>query len=64
MASSEKSINVRSYSPLSPQSQEFVYGLKTAANALEAVERLTRDGLHTIVNETIDIHDGGVSGVL
>ena len=26
--------------------------------------RLTREGLNTIINETVDIHDGGVSGVL
>ena len=30
---------------------------------MAALERLTADGLHTIVNETVDVSDGGVSGV-
>jgi hypothetical protein len=63
-ASPDKSVNVRSYEPSSPQSREFIYGLKDVAEATAAVERLSREGLHTIVNETIDVHDGGVSGVL
>ena len=62
--STEKSVNVRSYEPSSPQSREFIYGLTSVPDAVAAVERLTREGLHTIVNETIDVHDGGVSGVL
>ena len=63
-SSSEQSVNVRSYSPDDPRSREFVYGLRDPDSALAAVKRLSADGLHTIVNETIDIHDGGVSGVL
>lgn len=56
-------INVRSYAPDDAQSREFLYGLATADDAAAHVRRLARDGLYTIVNETIDIHDGGVSGV-
>lgn len=63
-ASSDQAINVRSYEPHNPQSREFIYGLKTVADASAAVSRLTSEGLHTIVNETIDVSDGGVSGVL
>ena len=62
--SADKSVNVRSYEPFSPQSREFVYGLKNVSEAVAAVERLSSEGLYTIVNETIDVHDGGVSGVL
>ncbi len=62
-ASVERSVNVRSYSPDSPKSRAFVYGLRTVEDAVGAVQRLAGEGLHTIVNETIDIHDGGVSGV-
>ncbi|MES0048725.1 hypothetical protein [Mesorhizobium sp. M0053] len=58
-----RSVNVRSYEPENPQSREFLYGLKETEQVVSAVERLTAEGLHTIVNETIDIHDGGVSGV-
>jgi hypothetical protein len=62
--SADHSVNVRSYEPFNPQSREFVYGLKSVDDAEDALRRLSGDGLHTIVNETIDIHDGGVSGVL
>ena len=59
----ESSVNVRSFDPLDPKSREFVYGIKRASEAENVVRRLAGEGLFTIVNETIDIHDGGVSGV-
>lgn len=62
--SADQSVNVRSFEPFNSQSREFVYGLKTVDEAVGTVERLTGEGLHTIINETVDIHDGGVSGVL
>lgn len=62
-ASPERSVNVRSFDPASPKSREFVYGLTTVDDAVAAVMRLAAAGLHTIVNETIDVHDGGISGV-
>jgi len=63
-ASADQSVNVRSYLPSDPRSREFVYGLRTTKDAVETVRRLNRDGLHTIVNETVGVSDGGVSGVL
>jgi len=63
-ASADGAINVRSYAPDDPQSREFLYGLTEVKEAEAAVERLSAQGLHTIVNETIDVADGGVSGVL
>lgn len=63
-SSGERKVNVRSYLPEEPRCREFVYGLDDRASAVAAVERLTAEGLHTIVNETIDVSDGGVSGVL
>ncbi len=62
--SSDGSVNVRSYEPFNPQSREFKYGIADPAEAASHVLRLSAQGLHTIVNETVDIHDGGVSGVL
>ena len=62
--SADGSVNVRSFTPESPLSREFIYGLKSVDEVTSAVLRLTREGLHTIVNETVDIHDGGVSGVI
>jgi hypothetical protein len=62
--SADRSANVRSYDPRSPKSREFVYGLAAADDVAANVRRLAADGLFTIVNETIDVRDGGVSGVL
>ena len=56
-------MNVRSYLPDSPRSQEFVYGLTTVDDAVSALSRLASDGLFVIANETVDVADGGVSGV-
>lgn len=59
----EGRVNVRSYDPQQPKSREFLYGLSDLDEAVGAVTRLAAEGLYTIVNETIDVHDGGVSGV-
>ncbi len=58
------SVNVRSYDPLSPQASEFVYGVRSVDAVMAHLKRLSAGGLYTIVNETIDVHDGGVSGVV
>jgi hypothetical protein len=60
----EGTVNVRSYVPDEPRSREFVYALPSIDAAIAAVERLAGQGLHLIVNETVDIADGGVSGVV
>src|SRR6266446_3978570 len=60
---SSGSVNVRSFEPHSAKSREFIYGLKNANEAASEVKRLGANGLYTIVNETIDVNDGGVSGV-
>jgi hypothetical protein len=62
-ASPEKSVNVRSYHPENPKSREFIYGLREVEDAEAGVRRLASQGLYTIVNETVDVNDGGVSGV-
>lgn len=61
---SEAKVNVRSFSALQSQSREFIYGVTSAAAAVAAVKRITDEGAFTIVNETIDVSDGGVSGVV
>ena len=61
--SSDKAVNVRSFRPDDPQGHEFIYGLKSIDDTVSATRRIIGDGLHVIVNETIDISDGGVSGV-
>jgi hypothetical protein len=62
--SADKSVNIRSYEPFNAQSREFLYGLTSVGEAIAGLNRLTSEGLHTIVNETVDVSDGGVSGVL
>lgn len=63
-SSPEGTINLRSYSPDSPHSREFVYGIASHATAVEIAERLAAHGLYIIANETINVCDGGVSGVI
>ncbi|SFJ77214.1 hypothetical protein SAMN05216304_11447 [Bosea sp. OK403] len=63
-ASPDRKVNVRSYVPDGIRSREFIYGLESVEAVLEALNRLAGEGLHTIVNETIDVTDGGVSGVV
>ena len=65
LASTEdRSVNVRSFKPETPQGAEFVYGLRSTCEVLEVLARLSKQGLYSIVNESIDLKDGGVSGVL
>jgi hypothetical protein len=63
-ASSERSINLRSFTPESPQSREFHYGLKSSDDAVTLLDRLLSEGMFVIANETVDVNDGGVSGVI
>jgi hypothetical protein len=57
------SVNIRSFEPQSSKSRDFIYGLKVAGEVAAQVRKLAAKGLYTIINETIDVNDGGVSGV-
>ncbi len=59
----ESSVNVRSFDSNLPESREFLYGLTDIESVTSAITRLSSVGLYTIVNETVDVNDGGVSGV-
>ncbi len=61
--SPEAKVNVRSFDPAIPQGHEFIYGIDSVAAAESHLIRLATSGLHVIVNETINVNDGGVSGV-
>jgi hypothetical protein len=63
-ASPDGTINLRSFTPDSPRSRDFHYGIADADEAYAVAERLSSDGLFVIANETIDVSDGGVSGVV
>jgi len=60
---SSGSVNVRSFEPNSSKSRDFIYGLKNTDEVASQVAKLASQSLYTIVNETIDVNDGGVSGV-
>ncbi len=62
--STDRSVNVRSFQPDDPKSREFIYGITNVDEVEASVRRLAAEGLYTIINETIDVCDGGVSGVL
>lgn len=57
-------VNVRSYHPDNPMSRDFAYGLATVDEVVSLLHRHASRDLYTIVNETIDVHDAGVSGVV
>jgi hypothetical protein len=63
-ASPEHTINIRSFEPTSPRSRDFHYGLGNRDQALGLIERLGAEGMFVIANETVDVADGGVSGVI
>jgi hypothetical protein len=62
-SSRSKSLNIRTFRPGDSKSTPFVYGLSSSPDVISRVRSFATEGLYTIVNETIDIHDGGVSGV-
>ena len=62
-AAPEASVNIRSYEPENPKSRAFLYGRRGLDEVEAEVRQLAAEGLYTIVNETVDVNDGGVSGV-
>jgi hypothetical protein len=64
LQSSEGTINLRSFAPDNPRSREFVYAIQDIQTAVSEAIRLASQGLFVIANETVDVNDGGVSGVL
>lgn len=63
--SNSGSVNIRSYIPSFPKSKDFIYELRTVDEVVSNVKKLINidNDLCIIVNETVDINDGGVSGV-
>lgn len=63
LRSAEGTVNIRSFSEEQAQSREFLYALTSVDDAVGAIRRISGEGAFTIANETIDVSDGGVSGV-
>ena len=62
--SDDNLVNIRTYRPDHPKGSQFFYGKNNPDEILQILENQAGNGLYTIVNETIDVEDGGVSGVL
>lgn len=64
--SSRKSVNIRSFSEECVKSNRFVYGkkLEDIDEIIDIIKENCAAGKYSIVNETIDVNDGGVSGVI
>ena len=62
-SSTEKSVNIRSFDPARPNTGEFIYRIANVDDVITKLHLLADAGFYTIVNETIDFNDGGVSGV-
>ena len=64
--SSSKSVNIRSFSEVSVKGNRFVYGkkLEDIDEIMQIINENCVDGKYSIINETIDVNDGGVSGVI
>ncbi|CAN5334951.1 hypothetical protein BH11ACT4_BH11ACT4_13180 [soil metagenome] len=56
-------VNLRTFTIDGRQSTPFVYGIESASEVVSAAHALLADDYYLIINEQIDIHDGGVSGV-
>lgn len=57
-------LNVRTFRDGDSKGTPFLYGLSSVEEVVGAVRELATGGFYTIVNETVDVGDGGVSGVL
>lgn len=60
---SVQTCNIRTFRPYPTKGTPFPYGISKADEVLELVHKFARQDYYTIVNETIDVNDGGVSGV-
>lgn len=65
-SSSFGAVNIRSFSPEKMKGSKFVYGkrIEDIDEIMEIVKMNSKEGMYSIVNENIDVSDGGVSGVI
>jgi len=60
----EHCVNIRTFRQGQTKGGEFIYGLTASEEVLQKLIEFTSSGWYAIVNETIDVNDGGVSGVM
>lgn len=57
------SCNIRTFQPSSARGTPFHYQLTRPAEVVSLLKMYAHQGYYTIINETVDVDDGGVSGV-
>jgi hypothetical protein len=64
--SNSKSVNIRSFSLESMKGHSLVYGKQANEidEILNVIQKNCNENKYSIINETIDVNDGGVSGVI
>ncbi|MCU0286742.1 MAG: hypothetical protein MUF15_10110 [Acidobacteria bacterium] len=62
-SSPEGTVNIRSFQPGNPKGGPLIYGLNNIDDIMQILLQNAAGHKISIVNETIDINDGGVSGV-
>lgn len=65
-ASNSRSVNIRSFSIESMKGHSLVYGkqVNEIDEILNVIQKNCSENKYSIINETIDVNDGGVSGVI
>lgn len=65
-ASNSKSVNIRSFSIESMKGHSLVYGKQANEidEIIDVIQKNCNENKYSIINETIDVNDGGVSGVI
>ncbi|AKL94976.1 hypothetical protein CACET_c15270 [Clostridium aceticum] len=65
LSAPSKSVNIRSFSPEAMKGNRLVFNktIKEIDCIMNTVKENSLDGKHSIINENININDGGVSGV-
>ena len=65
-ASNSKSVNIRSFSIESMKGHSLVYGKQANEidEIIDVIQKNCNGNKYSIINETIDVNDGGISGVI
>jgi len=58
------SVNIRRFTPDDPKGTSLIFDLGSVSEVMRCLDEAFEKGYHVIVNESISIHDGGVSGVV
>lgn len=62
--SPEAAVHIRSFCPSDSKSHPFITNVARTQDVISALGARQMEGLHTIVNEGVDLHSGQVSGVV